>query len=442
MSNHVVAVVAGNTILPMIDLPPSLNRAIFEGHVDYALMMLRQNNFLVNASRAPAFLQKYGPLVAPRMTWTVDRKTARAAFARFVRESNIAWRNPALVRLSEEEVLRAPFGNSGVWPSLFRDNEESSMRGAAVGGIVMDAPTAKSTYLGRRTSRGTLFGPPVYYEPRDAAAIEAAFAEFALAPPRPVTPVKQERMSVEPASPGEPLAGPSTTTFDRRVTRSLAAATEVLSIHSSPPASPSSRPSKRPRVLESSPAPSAHSSLVPPRATSSRLARRTARLPRVREYIGAPPPDLAGFLARNDDDLLDSALPTSSARLEPVVRFVEPLLTPYSHPSSALAAREYALQRWEALGHHVRRITFLAREVINLATAEERLTNRPFGSPLEDPRAAHVFLPSAGAQRFADLPAVAGAYLAALEGVYLAPDSALTHGPASHSSPGTSPSSS
>ena len=97
------------------------------------------------------------------------------------------------------------------------------------------------------------------------------------------------------------------------------------------------------------------------------------------------------------------------------------MLTPYSHPSSALASREFALQRWEALGHHVRRITFLAREVINLAAAEEQMTGRPFGAPLEDSRAAHAFLPSAGARQFSDLPSLASAYLAALEGVYLAP---------------------
>ena len=177
------------------------------------------------------------------------------------------------------------------------------MRGAAVGGIVMDAPTAKSTYLGRRTSRGTLLGPPVYYEPLDAAAIEAAFAELALAPPRAFTPVKQEPMSVEPASPGDPS---SSVAPDRCMTRSHAAATEVLSIHSSPPASPRARPSKQPRILESSPAPSAPSLLVPPRSPSPRPVRRISHLPRVCEYIGAPPPDLAGFLARNDDDLVDS----------------------------------------------------------------------------------------------------------------------------------------
>ena len=244
---------------------------------------------------------------------------------------------------------------------------------------------------------------------------------------------------MEPASPGDPS---SSVAPDRRVTRSHAAATEVLSVHSSPPASPRARPSKRPRILESSPAPSAPSLLVPPRSPSPRPVRRISRLPRVREYIGAPPPDLAGFLARNDNDLVDSSLPTSSARLEPVVRFVEPSLTPYSRPSSALTARELVLQRWEALGHHVRRITFLAREVLTLAASEERLTGSPFGTPLEDSRAAHAFLPSAGARRFADLPAFAGAYLAALEGVYLAPDGTFAQGPASDPSPGASPSSS
>ena len=123
--------------------------------------------------------------------------------------------------------------------------------------------------------------------------------------------------------------------------------------------------------------------------------------------------------------MVDASLPTSSARLEPLLRFVEPPLTPYSRPSSALAAREFALQRWEALGHHVRRITFLAREVVNLASAEEELTGRPFGAPLEDPHAAHAFVPSAGARHFSELPSFATAYLAALEGVYLAPDRAV-----------------
>ena len=303
------------------------------------------------------------------------------------------------------------------------------MRGAAVGGIVMDAPTAKSTYLGRRTARGTLMGPPVYYEACNAAAIEVAFADLMLAPPRPATPVKQEPMSVDLGSPDAPLAGPSTSSLapGRRVTRSRAAATKVLSIHSSPPASLDSRPLKRPRLLESSPPPAP----LPFRASSPPPLRRAVRLPRVREYVGAPPPDLAGFLARNDDDLVDSALPTSSACLEPVLQFVEPSLTSYSRPSSALATRELVLQRWEALGHHVRRITFLAREVINLAAVEEQLTGRPFGSPLEDSRAAHAFLPSAGARRFAELPAFASAYLAALEDVYLSPGPPVAPAPPS-----------
>ena len=125
-------------------------------------------------------------------------------------------------------------------------------------------------------------------------------------------------------------------------------------------------------------------------------------------------------MARTDDDLVDTALTTSSARLEPIIRFAEPTLTPYSQPSSALAARELALQRWDALSQHVRRVTFLAREVVNLARAEETLTGHPFGAPLEDPRAAHSFLPSAGARTFSVMPAFAAAYLDALEGVYLA----------------------
>ena len=79
----------------------------------------------------------------------------------------------------------------------------------------------------------------------------------------------------------------------------------------------------------------------------------------------------------------------------------------------------------------MRRITFLACEVINLAAVEEQLTGRPFGSPLEDSRAAHAFLPSAGARRFAELPAFASAYLAALEDVYLSPGPPVAPAPPS-----------
>ena len=409
----------------MARLPSSIDRAVFEGFVDHTMMVLREDNFVVNDSRAPSFLKKYGPLVAPAMTWTVSRSTARAAFAQFVRDTNAAWRNPALSRLSEDEVLRAPFGTQSVWPSSFRDSRESSLRRGAVGGLVMDAGTARSSFLGRQTSRGTRLGPPTYYEPQDAAAIEAAFSRLSIDPSRPPSPIKQELVSVPPPSrPGTP--SPSSAPPIKRLTRSSAAAADAISLHSSSTPSPPPRPSKRPRLLDSPPslarlrprAPVARRPSPPPAAGPS------VRRPRTREYIGAPPPDLAGFLARQDDDLVDASLPTSSARLEPLLRFVEPPLTPYSRPSSALAAREFALQRWEALGHHVRRITFLAREVVNLASAEEELTGRPFGAPLEDPRAAHAFVPSAGARRFSELPSFATAYLAALEGVYLAPDRA------------------
>ena len=424
----------------MAQLPSTVDRAVFEGFVDHTLSVLREDNFVVNDSRAPTFLKKYGHLVAPAMTWTIPRSEARAAFAQFVHDTNASWRNPALNRLTADEVLRAPFGTSSVWPSSFRESRESSLRGSAVGGLVMDAPTARASFLGYQTSRGTRLGPPTYCEPQDAAAIEAVFARLSIAPSRPPSPVKQEHTSAPPPSrPGTPSPPAG-----RRVTRSAAAAAEIVSLHSSSTPSPPPRPAKRPRVHGPSPAPSrprANAS-VPPRASLPSTVGASVRLPRVREYIGAPPPDLAGFLARRDDDLVDAAFPTSSARLEPVVRFVEPPLTPYSRPSSALAARELALQRWDALAHHVRRITFLAREVVNLASAEEALTGRPFGAALDDPRAAHAFLPSAGARRFSELPTFASAYLAALEGVYLLPDPAAASIPPSPASPGPSPSSS
>ena len=436
VSNHIVAVVAGHTVLPMAKLPSSVDRAVFEGFVDHTLMVLREDNFVVNDSRAPSFLKKYGPLVAPAMTWTVARSAARAAFAQFVRETNAAWRNPALNRLSEDEVLRAPFGKPTVWPLSFRESRESSLRRGAVGGLVMDANTARSSFLGRQTSRGTRLGPPTYYEPQDAAEIEAAFSRLSIVPSRPPSPIKQEPASVPPPSRLGTPSPSSVHPLGKRLTRSSAAAADTISLRSSTTPSPPPRPSKRPRLLGSSPPPAP----LRPRAPVARhlsqpsTAGPSVRLPRTREYIGALPPDLAGFLVRRDDDLVDASLPTSSARLELVVRFVEPPLTPYSRPSSALAAREFALQRWEALGHHVRQITFLAREVVNLASAEEELTGRPFGAPLEDPRAAHAFLPSAGARRFSELPAFASAYLTVLEGVYLAPERVATPAaPALHS---------
>ena len=70
------------------------------------------------------------------------------------------------------------------------------------------------------------------------------------------------------------------------------------------------------------------------------------------------------------------------------------------------------------------------------------MTGRSFGAPLEDSRASHAFLPSAGARHFSELPTFASAYLAALEGVYLASASPAAPVPSSPERLESSPSSS
>ena len=94
-------------------------------------------------------------------------------------------------------------------------------------------------------------------------------------------------------------------------------------------------------------------------------------------------------------------------------------MTSYDALEDPIAIRELAIERWDALVQHVRRITFLAGEVIRLGERETRLTGATFGSPLADERATHLFIPQGGASTFSQLPEVAGAYLRALQGVYL-----------------------
>ena len=136
--NTVVAVVAGNTILPIAGLNDEA-RELAEGQIEFTLATTWQSDLSLNVERLEAILQAYGHRVEPELRYTMDHKKAQERFAIHISSHNTSAKKTQFDRLDANHV-RAVFRDLGEERAYtFRQGPRGAPPPPVVGGDVMSA---------------------------------------------------------------------------------------------------------------------------------------------------------------------------------------------------------------------------------------------------------------------------------------------------------------